>query len=43
MDNVRRLRKTVAEMEKVSCQVLFEAPHDNLRCKLLYKKALGII
>lgn len=43
LDNARTLWKTVAEMERVSRQVLFEALPDTRRRKRLSKKVLGLI
>ena len=43
VDNARTLWKTVAEMERVSRQVLFEALPDTRRRKRLSKRVLGLI
>lgn len=43
VDNARTLWKTVAEMERVSRQVLFEALPDTRRRKRLSKKVFGLI
>jgi len=41
--NARSLRKIVAEMERVSRQILFETLPDTRRRKRLSKKVLGLI
>ena len=43
VNNARMLWKTVAEMERVSRQILFETLPDTRRRKRLSKKVLGLI
>lgn len=43
VDNARRLRRIIAEMERVSRQVLFEILPDTRRRKRLSKRVLGLI
>ena len=43
VNNTRALRKTVAEMERVSRQILFDTLADTRRRKRLSKKVLGLI
>jgi hypothetical protein len=43
VDNARTLRKTVAEMERVSRQILFQTLPDTRRRKRLSRKVLGLI
>ncbi|MBM4025851.1 MAG: hypothetical protein FJ280_10665 [Planctomycetes bacterium] len=43
VNNLRTLWKTVAEMEKVSRQILFQTVQDTRRRKRLPKRVLGLI
>jgi hypothetical protein len=43
VDNARTLRRTIAEMERVSRQILFETLPNTRRRKRLSRKVLGLI
>jgi len=43
IENRRQLQKTIAQMEKLSRQILFDTLPDTRRRKLLPKKVLGLI
>jgi hypothetical protein len=43
VSNQRKLRRTIAQMEKVSRQILFQTTADTTRRKPLSKKVLGTI
>jgi len=43
IENRRKLEKTLAQMEKLSRQILFKTLHDTRRRKSLPKKVLGLV
>jgi hypothetical protein len=43
VSNQRKLRRTLAQMEKISRQILFQTTLDTTRRKPLSKKVLGVI